>query len=314
MMRVLVTGGHGYIGGRLTQNLANDPAFHVTSAGRRPRAAPAGVTAAVVDWSDTASLGALCRGQEAVVHLAGMNEHDCEKDPESALRANGLATLMLLRAAVGAGVSRFVYVSTSKVFGTSPTGVIDETSLPHPSNHYAITHRVAEDYVLAANKGRALQGVVLRLSNGLGAPTDPNVNAWTLIANDLCRQAAVNQRVVLKSSGLAWRNFVAMADVVSALRHVLMISAETVGDGLFHVGGPESLRIWDLAQRIGGRAELMLHHPVAIERASPAGAEQHLVLNWRIDKLMAIGWAPSASLDREIDDTLHVCRDAFVPA
>ncbi len=48
----------------------------------------------------------------------------------------------------------------------------------------------AEDYVLAAHGNGLLGGIVLRLSNALGAPADPGVNAWTLIANDLCRQAA----------------------------------------------------------------------------------------------------------------------------
>src|SRR5262249_51271212 len=215
------------------------------------------VEATVVDWNNRNSLDAACRAQDMVVHLAAMNEQDCERDPVLALKSNGIATLTLLQAAQSAGVRRFVYLSTSKVFGANPTGTIDESSVPRPKNHYAITHRLAEDYVVSAHNNGQLQGIVLRLSNSLGAPADPNVNAWMLIANDLCRQAATTKRIGLKSSGLAWRNFIAMADTVSAVRHALKMSPELLSDGLFHLGGPQCLRIWDLALCIARRADKM---------------------------------------------------------
>src|SRR5215831_14428137 len=106
-MRVLVTGGHGYIGARLVQALAPNQKFSVTVAGRRVRASLPGVKTMAVDWADRASIDSACRNQDAVVHLAAMNELDCEKDPEQALRTNGLATLSLLRAAHSANVGRF---------------------------------------------------------------------------------------------------------------------------------------------------------------------------------------------------------------
>jgi UDP-glucose 4-epimerase len=208
-------------------------------------------------------------------------------------------------------VRRLLYVSTAKVFGPNPTGLIDEASLPHPANHYAITHRVAEDYVLAAHQKHLVQGAVLRLSNCVGAPAESSANVWTVIANELCHQAATTGRVVLRSSGLAWRNFVAMADVVAALQHVLMMPTEALGDGLFHLGGIDSLRIWDLALRIAGRAEKLYNQPIARERVPPHTGECHLLLDWRIDKLKSTGWTPTASLDDEIDCTLRMCRVCY---
>jgi UDP-glucose 4-epimerase len=246
-----------------------------------------------------------------VVHLAAMNEPDCEIDPVLALRSNGLATLMLLRAAQSAGVRRFVYLSTSKVFGANPMGTIDESSVPRPKNHYAITHRLAEDYVLSAHDNGQLQGIVLRLSNSLGAPADPSVNAWMLIANDFCCQAATTKRIALKSSGLAWRNFIAMADTVAAVRHALTMSPDLLSNGLFHLGGPQSLRIWDLALRIAGRADKMFEQSTKAERAPQQSAEELPMLDWRIDKLTSTGWRPTKALDDEIDDTLQMCRVAF---
>jgi UDP-glucose 4-epimerase len=307
MTRVLITGGHGYIGGRLVQALAPDNKFSVTVAGRRARAALPGIKNVTIDWVDQESVVSVCRNQDVVVHLAAMNESDCEKNPEQALQSNGLATLSLVTAAHSTNVCRFLYVSTAKVFGPNPTGCIDEASLPHPANHYAITHRVAEDYVLAAHQKQLVQGVVLRLTNSVGAPVDPNTDAWMVIANDLCRQAATTGRIVLRSSGLAWRNFICMTDVVSALCHVIMMPTELLADGLFHLGGPDPLRIWDLALRICDRAEKLFKRPMQHERVSPQAGEYHSLLDWRIDKLKSTGWAPTASFDDEIDSTLRMC-------
>ena len=199
-------------------------------------------------------------------------------------------------------------MSTAKVFGSNPTGVIDELSLPRPASHYAITHRLAEDYVLAAHDKRRVEGVVMRLTTCVGAPADQNADAWMLIANDLCRQAVTSRRIELKSSGLAWRNVIAMVDVVAALRHMLTVPAMAVENGLFHLGGLQSLRILDLALFIKARAENMLGESVILESADTRPGEQHGMLEWRVSKLMATGWKPNSSLDGEIDATLRMCK------
>jgi UDP-glucose 4-epimerase len=309
-MRVLVTGGRGYIGGRLAKLLADDFNFDLTLASRTHSSAGKSPWL-TVDWHERASIDAICRGQDAIVHLAAMNEIDSETNPEEALRINGLTVFTLVRAAVAAGVERLIYLSSSKVFGNNPTGTLSEASVPRPVSHYAITHRIAEDYVLAARAKLKLDGIVLRLSNSLGAPADPAVNAWTLIANDLCRQAATAQRIALRSSGLAWRNFVSMADVVEAIRHFLTLSHDGIGDGLFHLGGQRSDRIWDIAQLIRQRAERLFGDRVGLDRITPSPDEWHAPLDWRIEKLFTTGWAPRRPLQDEIDDTLRLCREAF---
>jgi UDP-glucose 4-epimerase len=308
-MRILVTGGFGYIGGRLVGSLADDPDTAVTAGGRAQRRAPAGSDSVVIDWSDKDSIIRACGNQDVIVHLAAMNEPDCERDPDAALRCNGQYTAELLRAAEYCGVRRIVYVSTSKVFGNNPDGTIDETGLPRPASYYAITHRLAEDYILAAHDKSQIEGVVLRLSNAVGASADPDVDAWSLIANDLCRQAAVDTRIVLRSSGLAWRNFIAMADVVSALSHALAMPAAKLGNGLFHLGSSQSMRIVDLAGQIADRAERLHNRRVKIQRAAPRADEAHVRLDWCIGKFAATGWSASKTLDLEIDRTLQLCRD-----
>jgi UDP-glucose 4-epimerase len=314
-MRVLITGGLGYIGGRLSLALAEVGGFELRLATRRaPEAWPRWARAMEVvraDPADPSALDRLCRHADAVIHLAGANEHASAADPAQALLDTALGTLALLQAAERQGVQRFVYMSTAHVYGAPLVGRIDELTLPRPVHPYAITHRTAEDFVLAARDRGLIQGLVLRLSNGLGAPADPLIDRWTLAGNDLCRQAARDGRLVLQSSGLQQRDFIALSDVGRAVLHVLGLSAEGWGDGLFNLGGERSLSILRLAEIIAARSAIVLGAVPPIEHP-PASPEARVPkLDYRIDRLKRTGFAPVAGLEDEIDRTLTLCRDAF---
>jgi UDP-glucose 4-epimerase len=315
MDKVLITGGSGYIGGRLVQALVEEPRFHLRLGARQPLVSrPAWPEAAEIvplDLLSQEDLNAACRGVRYVIHLAALNEIESLANPEEALGINGLGTLKLLETAKRAGVERFIYFSTAHVYGAPLVGIITEKSLPRPNHPYAITHKVAEDFVLAAHDQKTIQGIVLRLSNGFGAPAAVNVDRWTLIVNDLCRQAVTTGNLVLKSSGLQWRDFITLSDVARSVQHFLNLPASAWQDGLFNLGGECSLQIINLAQRIANRASRCLGFTPLIQRPKPGPTETFQPLEYRVDKLKSTGFTLSRNIDEEIDATLHFCKEVF---
>jgi UDP-glucose 4-epimerase len=315
MDKVLITGGSGYIGGRLVQALVKEPRFHLRLGTRQPLANrplwPEAVEIVPFDLLSQDDLISACRGVRYVIHLAALNEIDSLANPEAALSINGLGTLKLLEAAQGAGVERFIYFSTAHVYGAPLVGIITEESLPRPNHPYAITHRVAEDFVLAAHDQKAIQGIALRLSNGFGAPASVSPNRWTLIVNDLCRQAMTTGKLVLKSSGLQWRDFITLSDVARSVQHLLNLPASACQDGLFNLGGECSLQIIDLAQRIAHRASRFLGFTPPIHRPESGPTETFQPLDYRVDKFKSTGFSLSRNIDEEIDATLHFCKEVF---
>lgn len=301
---ILVTGAGGYLGGRLVA--------HLRQAGRslrlvsRTAGAGTGEITMSGDLLDPAFARRALEGVTAVVHLAAPNEIESEADPRKAIEVTIGGTLVLLQAARAAGVGRFVYLSTAHVYGVL-AGTIHEGSLPRPTHPYAITHRAAEDFVLAASRGGPT-GVVIRLSNAVGAPAHMNVNRWTLLANDLCRQAVTTGKLVLKSAGLQWRDFVAMSDVCRAIEHLLDLPADRLEDGLFNVGSGDALRVIDLAELIRDRAAALMGTSPEIIRPAPRDGESHPALTYSVDKLWATGFKFAGDLAEEIDATLRLCR------
>lgn len=309
---VLITGGLGYVGGRVAKHLAQKN-YLLRLTTRKPGVArPAWLKHGVIltcDLFDDAQLAAACQGVRHVIHLAAANENVCASDPEQGLRVNGLGALRALRAAIAAGASRFIYLSTAHVYGAPLTGVITENTLPRPMHPYAITHRVAEDFVLAEQRKGTIDGVVLRLSNGFGAAERADVDRWTLLVNDLCRQAAATRRMVMRSSGDDLRDFISLADTARAVAHALALESATLGDGLFNVGSGHSTRVRDVTDLIAQRCEAVLGFLPEIVR--PASVAPAAPLEYRIDKFGATGFSPTADMTLEIDATLSLCRDAF---
>jgi UDP-glucose 4-epimerase len=305
-MMILITGASGLIGGRLIDRWLGQPNVAIRATSRRARAWPTGVEGWVIDPARPASIAEVCRGVSAVVNLASMSVRASRADPEGALRANTGGTLAVAAAAADAGVDRFVQVSTYKVYGEAPRGRITEDTATRPASHYAVTHRASEDYATWLHP----HGVVLRLANGFGAPVDAGVGCWDIIVNDMCRQAAIDERIHLRSSGLSWRDFVPMDDIVDALT----AAATRLSPGTYNLGSGQSTRLMAVAESVVRvcRETLGFAPPISVElcHAGP-GVDAEEPLDYRIDKLAAAGISPSADPDREIARILRLARSAF---
>lgn len=313
-MRVLITGGFGYLGGRIAVELARVPGFIVRLGSRKPQRPPDWLPEAettAMDVLEPKSLSAAVVGVQAVVHLAAMNENECVADPGKAVLVNTLGTLNVLQAAIDAGVERFIYFSTAQVYGAPLVGHITEETLPRPIHPYGITHRAAEDFVLAAHDQNKITGIVVRPSNGFGAPTHPDVDRWTLLVNDLCRQVVQTRKMVLRSSGMQQRNFITLSDIGRAVRHLLDLPPGNSGDGLFNLGSDASLSVWEMVRLIAARCQAVLIFRPEIIRPASSPGEVGLDLIYGIDKLKQTGFCLLGDIDSEIDKTLRLCSESF---
>lgn len=302
-MKVLIAGASGFIGGRLVRYLLEAGGVQVRVASRIVREWPTGVEGCVTDVARPSSLADACAGMTAVINLASMGERACSADPNAALCVNGGGTLALAGAAAAAGVARFVQVSTSKVYGNNPSGQVTEETPCTPQSHYAITHRVAEDYATSQHPN----SVVLRLANGFGVPLSASVDCWDIIVNEMCRQVAMDRRIIIRSAGHAWRNFVPVPDVVRALG----VSAVDLPAGTYNLGSPQSMTLRQLADRVAEVCHATLGFSPSVSTGTTVRGESYPAWTYDIQKLAVGGFAPSASFDEEVERTLRMAQQAF---
>lgn len=311
-MRVLVTGGFGYVGGRLGQLLIERGGDEVILGSRRQTESPVWLPQAsvrLIHWDSDVSLAESCRNVDTVIHLAGMNAEDCVAHPAEALAFNGLATARLLEAAGRAGVKRFIYLSTAHVYASPLRGIIDEQNCPTSLHPYATSHRVGEDFVRASHTKGEIEGIVLRLSNSYGAPTHPDVNCWMLLLNDLCRQAVTTRRVVLRSAGLQRRDFIPLSDACASIHHVLHLPGARLANGLFNIGGDWAPTVWEMACLVQERCGAKLGYRPELTRPVPVAGETCDQLDYRWEPLRHSGFIPVFAREKELDDLLVFCQE-----
>lgn len=312
-MRILIAGGLGFVGGRLGQYL-HQAAHQIILGSRNASSPPDWLSQAEVvrtDWVDERALEKICGGADVVIQAAGMNAQDCAADPVVALEFNGLATARMVAAASRAGVKRFIYLSTAHVYASPLIGTITEDTCPRNLHPYSTSHLAGEHAVLSACQRGQMEGVVLRLSNAFGAPVHKDVNCWMLLVNDLCRQAVTKRSLTLRSAGVQRRDFVTLQDVGGAVSHVLDLSKEQIGDGVFNIGGAWTPRVIDMVELIRERCSAVLGFVPALIRPEPEEGELALDLDFQIDRLLASGFELCGNAATEIDATLLFCHEAF---
>jgi UDP-glucose 4-epimerase len=309
---ILVTGARGYLGGRLIRHLA-DRGRAVRGTSRTDNPPPVGWPAAVPltkldPLGDPGAAAAALAGIGTVIHLAAANEGRSASEPDAALAETGAGTRRLIEAAVAAGVGRFVFLSTIHVYGTPLRGLLSETDALRPIHPYAITHQVGEAFTLAARDAGRIEAAVVRLSNAIGAPAWIDVDRWTLLGNDLARQAVATGEIVVRTPG-QWRDFITLRDVCAGLERIADAPVELLRDGVVNLGTGTTYRVDDMAERLARVAEREIGRPIALR--VPGGRDDvspNPPFALSIDRLRALGFTPSGfdDLDDELGATIRL--------
>jgi len=220
--QILVTGGNGAIGCNLVRKLL-DLSAKVTvlddfSQGKKKNLATK--KNLMIIRGDIASKKILSkvfsRHYDYVFHLAARFANELSvKDPLEDLRVNVQGTLQTLFHSAKNKVDRFLYTSSSSIYGPQNTNLCKENSIPHPSTPYAASKLSAEHYCHAISELYDLDYTIVRLSNSYG-PYDPPGRYRNVIPNFL--QATIQEKdLVITGTGKETRDFTYVDDCVNGI-------------------------------------------------------------------------------------------------
>ncbi len=321
MNNILITGGLGYIGGRVAcyikEKKPNSNIFLTTR--NKNRKLPSWTekfTILQMNVMDVASIADCLKDRniDVIIHLAALNEIESKKDPELALEVNTKGTYKLLNTANIYNVSRFIFFSTFHVYGDISDTVITEITSTKPFHPYAITHRAAEDFVNYFNHYHGMKTLIFRLSNGYGYPMDINVDRWKLVFNDICRQAVTGGKIILKSSGKQYRDFISLHDVAKAVHHFIFVIPDEWGDGIYNLGGSCTMSILDVAQEISDTYRAKYKKDIEEIRTTSNNCSSIVSkpIKYSIEKIVGTGFRLQGNMFFEIEKTMDLCEKFIV--
>jgi len=316
-MNILITGGLGYIGGRVARFLKDKvPATTIYLATNTQReytpdwAHDCMIVSCDVCHCDAIEKCLAGKDIDCIIHLAALNEIDSIENPMLATQVNVEGTRKLLKYASQFGVKKCIYFSTFHVYDKKETGVICENTPTHSVHPYAVTHREAEDVVNYYRDYHRMQTAICRLSNSYGYPMHADVNRWSLVFNDLCRQAVTSDKIILKSSGRQHRDFISLYDVSRAVYHLLFTIPDSWGDGLYNLAGECSMAIIEVAEKIAEIYKETYGKEFDGIKIAQQSEEEHMFLpiNISVEKLKRSGFILKGCMELEIKRTLDLCQ------
>ena len=294
-MKILVTGGAGFIGSHIVEHLQGKADIRVLDNLRTgSRKNLTGLAHEFIGGTitDRATVRAAMEGVDGVFHLAAMiSVPESMEKPVECVAINTTGTLIVLEEAARAKVRKLCFSSSAAIYGDNPVVPKVETMPPEPRSPYAITKLDGEFYCAMFHREGLLETASLRYFNVFGPRQDPR-GPYAAAVPIFIESARAGTPITIFGDGGQTRDFISVKDIAAANVHFATTPGLT---GVHNVARGGRITIGDLAKKIlaiTGSASEIIHRP---ERA---GDVRHSTAS--IEKLTSAGFAPQADFDESL--------------
>jgi UDP-glucose 4-epimerase len=298
-MKILVTGGAGFIGSHLVEHFQDKAEICVLDNFRTGNLKNlAGLQCEIVcgDILDCQAVEQVMRGVDWIFHLAAMSSvPESLHSPQECVAINVSGTLNILGAAVDQGVKKVILASSAAIYGNDPIVPKIETMLPAPESVYAVTKLDGEHYLRILGARQKLTVTSLRFFNVFGPRQNPDSN-YAAAVPIFIRQALHNAPLTVFGDGEQTRDFIYVKDVVAGM---VFAAKHATNSEIYNLGYGRGISINDLARlivRVTGSRSGIEYHP------QRAGDIRYSVA--AVDKITALGFLPPHGFERGLSETV----------
>jgi UDP-glucose 4-epimerase len=311
-LKVLVTGGAGFIGSHIVDRLRREgyqvgilDNFSTGDILNLVQGPKGEVSVHDRDIQDYEAVRNVVRGYQMIVHEAALvSVARSVEDPFRVNQVNVTGTLNVLRAAVEAKVQRVIYASSSSVYGETETLPKTESMATVPASPYGTSKLAAENYCRVFAKVYGLKTVCLRYFNVYGPRQKSGF--YSGVIPTFIKRATEGKPPIVFGDGLQTRDFTFVDDVVEA-NMLSLTSPRIVGGEVYNIGGGSTTTINDLAQTVTG----LLGKPgLAPEHAEPRSGDIRASYADFSKARDELGYRPKFSLSEGLAETAAwFCRE-----
>ncbi|MCI7644168.1 MAG: NAD-dependent epimerase/dehydratase family protein [Lentisphaeria bacterium] len=302
-MRVLVTGGAGFIGSHVVEHFQGKAEVRVLDnlrSGFKKNLDGFDVEFIEGDIRDRETVRKAMQGVDYVFHMAAMiSVPESMFKPLECVDINDNGLLIVLEEAAAAGVKKLCFSTSAAIYGDNPTVPKREIMYPEPKSPYAITKLDGEYYCNMFTTEGKLQTACLRYFNVFGPRQDPK-SAYAAAVPIFTAKAVKNEDITVYGDGEQTRDFIYVKDIVAA--NVFMAMSDYTG--VFNIAYGGKITINDLVNniiKIVGSKSKVVHAP------QRAGDVKHSMA--AIDKLKATGFVPKHTFEEGLAATINYFKE-----
>lgn len=250
MARYLITGGGGFIGSNLVEELLNRGEYVCVldnfATGRRENLKPFLKDIQLIegDLRSYHTVQKAVQEVDFVLHQAALPSVPRSiNDPITTNQVNIDGVLNLLHACLDNRVSRFVYASSSSVYGDNPVSPKEESMVPNPKSPYAVTKLTGEYYCKVFFQLHGLETVCLRYFNVFGPRQDPN-SQYSAVIPKFVKALKAGKQPTIYGDGEQSRDFTYVLNNVNA--NLLACESPGIGGKVFNIACQKAYTLNDL--------------------------------------------------------------------
>ena len=298
-MRVLITGGAGFIGSHLVEYFQGKAEVRVLDnfrSGFRQNLAPFQCELIEGSILDRAQVAAAVQGVDYVFHLAAMvSVPESVANPVGCEELNTAGTALVQEESARAGVKKLVFSTSAAIYGDNPTVPKVETMPPEPKSPYAATKLAGEELCRQFASSGRVATTSLRYFNVFGPRQNPR-SQYAAAVPIFIERALKGQPITIYGDGEQTRDFIDVQDVVAAN---VFFATQSNASGVFNIAYGQRMTINELAQAI-----LRLTHSKSevVHAPERAGDVKHSVAS--IEKARQAGFVPRGNLAAGLERTI----------
>lgn len=309
-MKIMITGGLGFVGSHLVDSLVNNHEIIVLTKSYSKKSNLSHLQTKIkIEQIDVTEFNKLGKSIEqnkpdAIIHLAGQTSHSKSfENPLDDVESNTKSTVFILEKIRQLNLKcRFILGSTFIVIGKPNKLPVNEQTPCNPTTIYGVNRLASEYYCKIYHTVYGLDTVVFRITNSFGPREQyiPNKNA----VNFLIYKAYRGEEITIYNNGKLYRDLIYISDVVSA---IITILKKGKSGELYWISSGKKLWFYNLGKILTGLTGTKVKYtkPTSYNKKVDVG-------NFVVDnsKLQKLGWKPKVSVDKGIQYTIEYLKSA----
>lgn len=294
--KILITGANGYLGYEIYNHLKKKYIVEGTSRTKNKKFTHLNFPKHKIEQINFKNI-------DTVIHLAALDREEVKKNSKHSKKINFSFAYELIKKSKENNVKTIIFFSSINVYGKNLTKEVTEKTHPKPNDEYSVLKFKVEKKLL---REKGIQVLILRISNIIGVPKKISKGYEKLFIPDICKSAIKNNKIILKSDGNQFRDFLDINILLKVISKIISSKKKIDQSLILNVSSGIGTQILSVAKKVKKIMKKKFNREITIVKGHKTNENKYKISNKKMVKLLNIKC--TYSLEKLILETLKFAK------